>query len=75
MIDSVDIHHHIAGPDELWERVTQTMGPLATAIAEQPAAEQAEIRAATLERAEPFREGDGYHLAGAAYVVLAKPAA
>jgi SAM-dependent methyltransferase len=75
MIDSVDIHHHIAGPDALWERVTQTMGPLATAIGEQPPAEQAEIRAATLERAEPFREGDGYHLPGAAYVVLAKPAA
>jgi SAM-dependent methyltransferase len=73
-IDSVDIHHHIPDPDAMWERVTKTMGPLATAIAEQPADEQAAIRVAIEERAEAFREGDGYHLPGAAYVVLAEPA-
>jgi SAM-dependent methyltransferase len=73
-IESVEIHHHAADRDEMWDRVTKTMGPLATAIAEQPPEEQAAIRAAMEERAEPFRHDDGYHLPGAAYVVLAKPA-
>jgi hypothetical protein len=47
------------------------MGPLATAIAEQPAEEQQAIRSAIEERAEAFRDADGYHLPGAAYAVLA----
>ncbi len=73
-IDHVEIHHHVPDSDALWDRVTKTMGPLATAIAEQPPEEQAAIRAAMDERAEPFRKDDGYHLAGAAYGVLARPA-
>ena len=70
-IEDVEIEHHSAGRDELWKRVSTTMGPLAKAIAEQPDDEQAAIRAAIEERAEAFRGDDGYHLAGAAYVVLA----
>jgi SAM-dependent methyltransferase len=72
-IEDVEIHHHAADRDELWERISTTMGPLATAIAAQPEEEQAAIRAAIEERAEPFRGDDGYHLGGVAYVVLAKP--
>jgi SAM-dependent methyltransferase len=71
-IADVEIHHHIQDADALWDRVTKTMGPLATAIAEQSQEEQAAIRAAMEERAEPFRDGDGYHLPGAAYTVLAR---
>jgi hypothetical protein len=72
-LSDVEIHHHSADRETMWERITQTMGPLATAIAEQPADEQASIRAAIEERAEAFRSDDGYHLPGAAYVVLAEP--
>jgi len=73
-IEEVEVHHHTPDSDALWDRVTQTMGPLATAIAEQPQEEQAAIRGAMETRAEAFREGDGYHLPGAAYVALAQPA-
>lgn len=73
-IDAVEIHHEIPDSDAMWNQITTTMGPLATAIAQQPQEEQASIRVAIEHRAEPFREGDGYHLPGAAYVVLAKPA-
>lgn len=72
-IDDVEIHHHIADREALWERISTTMGPLATAIAAQPEEEQAAVRAAVVERAEPFRDGEGYHLTGVAYAVLAKP--
>lgn len=73
-IDLVDVHHEIADRDTLWDRVSTTMGPLATAIAGLPEDEKAAVRAAIEERAEPFRNGDGYHMPGAAYVVLAQPA-
>lgn len=72
-IADVEIHHHLADGDALWDRVTKTMGPLATAIAEQPQEEQAAIRAAMEERAAAFDDGDGYHLPGVAYTVLARP--
>lgn len=70
-LEEVEIHHHTADRDELWRRISTTMGPLATAIAEQPAEEQQAIRSAIEERAEAFRDADGYHLPGAAYAVLA----
>jgi SAM-dependent methyltransferase len=70
----LDTQNHISDRDALWERVTKTMGPLATAIAEQPEEEQASIRVAVEERAEPFLGDDGYRMPGAVYAVLAKPA-
>jgi SAM-dependent methyltransferase len=73
-LEDIEIHNHIPDRETLWERVTKTMGPLATAIAEQPEEEQASIRAAVEERAEPFLQNDGYHLPGAVHVVLARPA-
>jgi SAM-dependent methyltransferase len=71
VIEDIEIEHRSSGGDELWERVSTTMGPMATVIAEQPADEQAAIREAMLERAEAFRGDDGYRIPGAAYVVLA----
>ena len=71
VIEDVEIQHHTANRKELWRRVSTTMGPLATLIAQQPEEEQAAIRSAMEERAEPFRGDDGYRLPGAAYVVLA----
>lgn len=73
-IADVEINHHIPDSDGLWDRVTRTMGPIATAIAEQPEDERESIRAAVEERAKPFLGDDGYDLPGAAYVALAKPA-
>jgi SAM-dependent methyltransferase len=70
-IEDVEIEHHTADRDQFWKRVSTAMGPLATVIAQQPEEEQAAIRNAMEERAEPFRADDGYHLPGAAYVVLA----
>jgi SAM-dependent methyltransferase len=71
-VEDVEIHNRVANREELWERVSTTMGPLATAIATQPEEEQVAVRAAIEERAEPFRDGEGYHLTGVAYVVLAE---
>jgi SAM-dependent methyltransferase len=71
-VEDVEIHNRVANREELWERVSTTMGPLATAIAAQPEEEQVAVRAAIEERAEPFRDGEGYHLTGVAYVVLAE---
>jgi SAM-dependent methyltransferase len=70
-VEDVEIHHHVADEDALWNRVSTTMGPLAKAISEQSQDEQAAIRAAIEERAEQFRADDGYHLAGAVWVVRA----
>jgi SAM-dependent methyltransferase len=74
-IEDIEIQIHAADREEMWERISTTMGPLATAIAAQPEEEQAAIRAAIEERAEPFLGDDGYRLGGVAYAVLAKPAA
>jgi SAM-dependent methyltransferase len=73
-IGDIEIEQHVSDRDEMWDRITQTMGPLATAILALPADEQTSVRAAIEERAEPFRGDDGYRLPGAAWVVLAKPA-
>jgi SAM-dependent methyltransferase len=73
-IGDVEIDNHIADEDALWSRITTTMGPLATAIAATSEDEQTQIRAAVVERAGAFRGDDGYHLPGAVYAVLAKPA-
>ena len=70
-IEDVEIQHQIADEEALWNRVSTTMGPLAKAISEQPEDEQGAIRAAIAERAEQFRGDDGYHLAGAVWVVRA----
>jgi SAM-dependent methyltransferase len=70
-LEDVEIHNHMADRDELWHRIRATMGPLAAAIAQQPEDEQQAIRSAIEERAEAFRDGDGYHLPGAVYAVLA----
>jgi SAM-dependent methyltransferase len=70
-IEDVEIQHQAANRDEMWKRVSTTMGPLAKVIAAQPQDEQDAIRAAIEERAEPFRAGDGYSLPGAAWVVRA----
>jgi hypothetical protein len=74
-IEDIEIRQYAADREELWKRISTTMGPLATAIAAQPEDEQAAIRAAIEERAEPFLGDDGYSLGGVAYAVLAKPAA
>jgi SAM-dependent methyltransferase len=70
-LEDVEIQNHMADRDELWDRIRATMGPLAAAIAQQPEDEQRAIRSAIEERAEAFRDGDGYHLPGAVYAVLA----
>jgi SAM-dependent methyltransferase len=70
-IEDMEIQHQIADEEALWKRVSTTMGPLAKAISEQPEEEQAAIRSAIAERAEQFRGDDGYHLAGAVWVVRA----
>jgi SAM-dependent methyltransferase len=70
-LEDVEIQNHMADRDELWQRIRATMGPLAAAIAQQPEDEQQAIRSAIEERAEAFRDGDGYHLPGVAYAVLA----
>jgi SAM-dependent methyltransferase len=70
-IEDVEIEQHTGDRDELWQRVSTTMGPLAKVIAEQPEQERAAIRSAIEERAEPYRGEDGYRMPGAAYVVLA----
>jgi SAM-dependent methyltransferase len=74
-IDDIETGNHIVDAEALWIRITTTMGPLATAIGGLPDDEKAVVRAAIEERAEPFRDGDGYHLPGAVYVALAQPAA
>ena len=71
VLEDVEIQNHMADRDELWNRIRATMGPLAAAIAQQPEEEQQAIRSAIEERAEAFRDGDGYHLPGAVYAVLA----
>ena len=71
VLEDVEIQNHMADRDELWNRIRATMGPLAAAIAQQPEDEQQAIRSAIEERAEAFRDGDGYHLPGAVYAVLA----
>jgi SAM-dependent methyltransferase len=71
VLEDVEIQNHMADRDELWDRIRATMGPLAAAIAQQPEDEQRAIRSAIEERAEAFRDGDGYHLPGAVYAVLA----
>lgn len=73
-IADVEIHHQTPSREALWDRITTTMGFIATAIADEPEEERAAIRAAIEERAEPFREGDGYLLPGVAHTVLARPA-
>jgi SAM-dependent methyltransferase len=71
VLEDVEIQNHMADRDELWDRIRATMGPLAAAISQQPEDEQRAIRSAIEERAEAFRDGDGYHLPGAVYAVLA----
>jgi SAM-dependent methyltransferase len=70
-IEDVEIQHRASDRDEMWKRVSTTMGPMAKVIAGQPQEEQDAIRSAIEERAEPFRAADGYSLPGAAWVVRA----
>jgi len=71
-LEDIEVHHRYPDRDEMWRRVTTTMGPLATALKKLPEGERGAIRQQMEERAEPFRSGDSYDLPGAVHAVLAR---
>jgi SAM-dependent methyltransferase len=74
-ITEIPVHYEYADSDTMWDRIATTMGPLARVISQLPEAEQRSVRAAIEERAEPFRDGDGYDVPGMAMAVHALRAA
>jgi SAM-dependent methyltransferase len=73
-ITELPVHYAYPDADTMWNRIATTMGPLARVISQLPEDEQSSVRAAIEERAEPFREGDGYDVPGMALAVHAVPA-
>jgi SAM-dependent methyltransferase len=72
-ITEVPVHYVYGDFDTMWEHVEKTMGPLARVISQLPDEERQSVRAAIEERAEPFRDGDGYDVPGMAIAVHAVP--
>ena len=72
-INELPVHYTYSDADTMWERIKTTMGPLARVISGLPEDEQGSVRAAIEERAEPFRDGDGYDVPGMAIAVHAVP--
>jgi SAM-dependent methyltransferase len=71
-LEDIEVHHHYADRDEMWRRLSTVMGPIAVALGKLPDDERDAIRELIEERAEPFRDGDGYALPGAVHAVLAR---
>jgi SAM-dependent methyltransferase len=72
-ITELPVHYVYPDRDTIWEHVTTRMGPLARVASALPDDEQRAVRAAIEERAEPFRDGDGYDVPGMAIAVHAVP--
>jgi ubiquinone/menaquinone biosynthesis C-methylase UbiE len=72
-ITELPVHYTYGDFDTMWEHVEKTMGPLARVISRLPDEEKQAVRAAIEERAEPFRNDDGYDVPGMALAVHAVP--
>jgi SAM-dependent methyltransferase len=72
-IEELPVHYTYPDRDTMWEHIATRMGPLTRIVSELPEDEQRAVRAAIEERAEPFREGDGYDVPGMAIAVQAVP--
>jgi SAM-dependent methyltransferase len=72
-ITELPVHYVYPDRDTMWEHVATRMGPLARVASALPEDEQRAVRAAIEERAEPFRDGDGYDVPGMAIAVHAMP--
>jgi SAM-dependent methyltransferase len=72
-VAELPVHYLYPDRDTMWEHVSTRMGPLARVVSGLPEDEQRSVRAAIEERAEPFRDGDGYDVPGMAIAVHAVP--
>jgi ubiquinone/menaquinone biosynthesis C-methylase UbiE len=72
VIEKVETPYRFSGADDLWSWVREIAGPLTLAIGKLDEVEQASVRAAIEQRAQPFRRDDGsYELPSASLLVSA----